>query len=117
EGFHPLALQVIPITLSLSFSDLVMSTTLFKFTLISTLFTLLSGFYQVFAAMRFRNPVITLPTSYFVLYCVLSPLYFWFKSLVAVVALSYHLGGRREWHVTRRANQKPKVPVLDAVLR
>lgn len=117
EGFHPLALQIIPITLSLSLSDRVMSEAMFHFTLASTLFTLVSGFYQVFAAMRFSNPLIPLPRSYFLLYCLLSPVYFWFKSLIAVIALSYHLGGRREWHVTRRAAQKSKVRVLDAVLR
>jgi cellulose synthase/poly-beta-1,6-N-acetylglucosamine synthase-like glycosyltransferase len=117
EGFHPLALQIIPITLSLWLAGLAMSTAMFKFTLVSTLFTLFSGFYQVLAAMRFRNPVVAMPSSYFVLYCLLSPLYFWFKSLVAVVALSYHLGGRREWHVTRRASEDPKTRVLDAVLR
>lgn len=117
EAFHPLALQIIPMTFSLSLAGLAMSTSLFKFTLMSTVFTLFSGFYQVFAAMRFRNPVIAFPTSYFVLYSLLSPFYFWFKSLVAVVALSYHLGGRREWHVTRRVAQKPKVQLLDAVLR
>ncbi|MBD0334539.1 MAG: glycosyltransferase family 2 protein [Cyanobacteria bacterium Co-bin13] len=117
EGFHPLALQIIPITLSLSLAGLVMSETMFRFTLISTLLTLLSGFLQVFAAMRSRRRVLPLPPTYFLLYGLLSPIYFWFKSLVAVVALSYHLGGRREWHVTRRVNQKAKVQVLDPALR
>ncbi|MBD2259232.1 glycosyltransferase family 2 protein [Pseudanabaena sp. FACHB-2040] len=117
EGFHPLALQIIPIALSLSMSGLVMSETMFRFTLISTLLTLLSGFLQLFVAMRSRQQVLPLPPAYFLLYGLLSPIYFWFKSLVAVVALSYHLGGRREWHVTRRVNQKAKAQVLDPALR
>jgi cellulose synthase/poly-beta-1,6-N-acetylglucosamine synthase-like glycosyltransferase len=117
EGFHPLALQIIPITLSLSMAGLVMSEAMFRFTLVSTLLTLLSGFLQVFAAMRSRQRVLPLPPTYFLLYGLLSPLYFWFKSLVAVVALSCHLGGRREWHVTRRVNQKAQAQLLDPALR
>lgn len=117
EGFHPLALQVIPITVSLSLADFTPPMAVFWAMLASTLFTLFSGIYQVFAAMRFRNPVMPYPTSHYVLYCLLTPLYFWFKSLVAVVALVYHLRGRREWHVTRRANHKAQEPRLDVVLR
>lgn len=114
KSFYLLTLQVLPITLSLSQAGVSPSAPLFVYMLGTTLLTIIGGFYQVYAAVRVGNPLGAYPISYFLLYCLASPIYFWFKGLVAVVALAQHLIGKRQWHVTRRIALKPKVRLLDA---
>jgi hypothetical protein len=64
--------------------------------------------------MRVGNPLRAYPVADGVLYGFISPLYFWFKGWVALVALVRHLTGKRQWHVTRRMALKSKVGLLDA---
>jgi hypothetical protein len=42
-----------------------------------------------------------------VLYCLLSPIYFWLKALIGMVAVVNHFSGSRVWHVTARTKRKP----------
>lgn len=63
---------------------------------------------QVAVAVRLRSPVSTYTQRHGLLYCLLSPVYFWLKALIGVVAVVNHLSGSRVWHVTARTKTKPK---------
>ena len=106
--FHTLIWQAIPISLSFALvdpgRDLGLET--WNFVLMGVL--ILSMVVQVIVAIRPRSPGTPLSWGDGATFCLLSPLYFWFKSAIALVAFYNHLCGSRTWHVTQRTRVKSK---------
>jgi len=108
QYFHPIIWQAIPIALSLALMDPERSFTLtmqvWNWSMMGLL--TLSIVIQVWVAIRPRFSDASLSLTHGVIYCLLSPFYFWFRSLVALVAFYNHLSGSRTWHITRRSRRK-----------
>ncbi|WP_017297250.1 glycosyltransferase family 2 protein [Nodosilinea nodulosa] len=107
QGFYPLVWQIVPMLLSISLSH---SDRDFKFETLNLLLMgllTLSIVLQVVVAMGLRPAASTYTRRHGVLYCLLSPIYFWLKALIGMVAVVNHLSGSRVWHVTARTKSKP----------
>jgi cellulose synthase/poly-beta-1,6-N-acetylglucosamine synthase-like glycosyltransferase len=102
QGFYPLVWQVIPMMLSIHFSISDRDLTFENLNLIMMGLLTLSVMLQVTLAMRLRPAHCSYSRRHGVLYCILSPIYFWLKILIGMVALYNHLCGSRVWHVTAR---------------
>ncbi|QQE66730.1 hypothetical protein GFS31_34310 [Leptolyngbya sp. BL0902] len=102
QGFYLLVWQVVPMMLSIHFStsdrDLVFENVNLAMMGLLALSTLL----QVALAMGYRPAYSTYSRRHGFFYCLLSPVYFWFKVAIGMVALYNHLCGSRVWHVTAR---------------
>ena len=102
QGFYLLVWQVVPMMLSIDFSisdrDLVFENINLAMMGLLALSTLL----QVVLAMGYRPTYSTYSRRHGFFYCLLSPVYFWFKVTIGMVALYNHLCGSRVWHVTAR---------------
>lgn len=102
QGFYLLVWQVVPMMLSIHFSlsdrDLMFENINLAMMWLLALSTLL----QVALAMRYRPTYSTYSRRHGFFYCLLSPVYFWFKVAIGMVALYNHLCGSRVWHVTAR---------------
>ncbi|MGF1569312.1 MAG: glycosyltransferase family 2 protein [Nodosilinea sp.] len=112
QGFYPLVWQVVPMLLSIHVSGV--DRDLHFETLNLTMMGLLtlSVVIQVVVAMRLRPANSSYSRRHGGLYCLLSPVYFWLKTLIGLVALYNHLCGSRAWHVTARTKHRPKKWVL-----
>jgi cellulose synthase/poly-beta-1,6-N-acetylglucosamine synthase-like glycosyltransferase len=103
QGFYPLVWQVIPMMLSMQFSmadrDLIFA----DLNLLMMSLLTFSIMLQVALAMRLRPEHCSYSRRHGVLYCLFSPVYFWLKVLIGMVALYNHLCGSRIWHVTARS--------------
>ncbi|NJL49878.1 MAG: hypothetical protein HC929_23845 [Leptolyngbyaceae cyanobacterium SM2_5_2] len=112
QYFYPLVWQVIPMALSLHLSgaDRDLNFEALNFTLMALL--TLSVLLQVVVALQLRPAQASYSLRQGLFYCLLSPLYFWLKTLIGMVALYNHLCGSRAWHVTARTKQKPSKWVL-----
>lgn len=112
QYFYPLVWQVIPMALSLHLraTDRDLNFEALNFTLMALL--TLSIVLQVMVALRLRPTQASYSLRQGLWYCLLSPLYFWLKTLIGMVALYNHLCGSRAWHVTARTKQKPNKWVL-----
>ncbi|MBF2035758.1 MAG: glycosyltransferase [Leptolyngbyaceae cyanobacterium T60_A2020_046] len=108
QYFHPLIWQTVPIALSIDIVDPRRLPTLEVLNGVIMGALTVTLFLQVITAAQVTLPLTQRSHrwSSYLLYCVLSPLYFWFKSLIALVALYNHLRGRRSWHVTQRSSKK-----------
>lgn len=108
QYFHPIIWQAIPISLSLALIDpghnLTDAMETWNWSMMGIL--TLSIVAQVVVAIRPKFSNSPLSLWHGALYCLLSPFYFWFRSLVALVAFYNHLCGSRTWHVTRRTRRK-----------
>lgn len=113
QGFYPLVWQVVPMMLSIYFSLSDRDLTFENLHLIMMGLLTLSIMLQVTLAMRLRPVHSTYSRRHGVLYCVLSPIYFWLKVLIGVVALYNHLCGSRVWHVTARTPRPTQKLTLD----
>ncbi|MEB3289327.1 MAG: hypothetical protein VKI82_05395 [Leptolyngbya sp.] len=102
QGFYLLVWQVVPMMFSIHFSrsdrDLAFENVNLAMMGLLALSTLL----QVALAMGYRPAYSTYTRRHGFLYCLLSPIYFWFKVAIGMVALYNHLCGSRVWHVTAR---------------
>lgn len=105
QGFYPLVWQVVPMILSIhvSVSDRDLNFENLNLALMALL--TVSIMLQVTLALGLRPAQSLYSRRHGVLYCLLSPLYFWFKVLIGVVAMYNHLAGSRVWHVTARTQQ------------
>ncbi len=107
QGFYLLVWQVVPMMISIHFSlsnrDVAFEHLNLTMMGLLTLSTLL----QVALAMRFRPAYSTYTRRHGFFYCLLSPVYFWFKVTIGMVALYNHLCGSRVWHVTARTPRRP----------
>jgi cellulose synthase/poly-beta-1,6-N-acetylglucosamine synthase-like glycosyltransferase len=102
QCFYPLVWQVVPIMIGLHWSlcdrDLAFENLNLAMMGLLTFSTLL----QVALAIRLRPRQCNYSRRHGLLYCLLSPVYFWFKVLIGMVAIYNHLSGSRIWHVTAR---------------
>lgn len=105
QGFYPLVWQVIPMMLSIHLSISDRDLNFENLNLMMMALLTLSVMLQVALAMRLRPEHCSYTRRHGVLYCMLSPLYFWLKVLIGMVALFNHLCGSRIWHVTARGEQ------------
>lgn len=103
QCFYPLVWQVIPMMLSIYLSSSDRDLTFENLNLMMMGLLTLSVMVQVALAMRLRPHYSTYSRRHGVLYCVLSPLYFWLKVLIGMVSFYNHLCGCRVWHVTARS--------------
>jgi cellulose synthase/poly-beta-1,6-N-acetylglucosamine synthase-like glycosyltransferase len=108
QGFYALVWQVVPILLSIYISDRDRDLGFETLNLVLMGLLTFSMVLQVAVAIRLRSPIATCTQRHGLLYCLLSPIYFWLKALIGVVAVVNHLSGSRVWHVTARTKTKPK---------
>lgn len=114
--FHTIVWQIIPISLSLTLMSPGRDLALEICNLILMGLLTLSMVAQVVVAMRPNLSHKMLSWSHGLLFCFLSPLYFWFKSVIALVSFYNHLSGQRTWHVTQRSRSKTKPTVVGSRL-
>ncbi|HIK44139.1 MAG TPA: glycosyltransferase family 2 protein [Leptolyngbyaceae cyanobacterium M65_K2018_010] len=107
QCFYPLVWQVVPMLLSIHFSISNRDLNFENLNMVMMGLLTLSVILQVALAMRLRPTHSAYSRRHGVLYCALSPVYFWFKVLVGMVALYNHLCGSRVWHVTARTQSPP----------
>ncbi|WOD40815.1 glycosyltransferase [Nodosilinea sp. E11] len=117
QGFYPLVWQVVPMLLSIYISDRDRDLNFETLNLVLMGLLTLSVVLQVAVAMVLRPEASTYTRRHGLLYCLLSPVYFWLKALIGMVALVNHLSGSRVWHVTARTKRKPRkwMPALRGV--
>ncbi|MEY3296979.1 MAG: hypothetical protein RLZZ597_239 [Cyanobacteriota bacterium] len=104
QGFYVLVWQVVPMMLSIHFSiserDLVFENLNLAMMGLLALSTLL----QVALALHHRPTYSTYSRRHGFFYCLFSPIYFWLKVAIGMVAVYNHLCGSRVWHVTARTS-------------
>jgi membrane-bound metal-dependent hydrolase YbcI (DUF457 family) len=107
QGFYPLVWQVVPMLLSIYLSRSTRDLNFENLNLLLMGLLTLSVVLQVAVAMGLRPAASTYTRRHGVLYCLLSPIYFWLKALIGMVAVVNHFSGSRVWHVTARTKRKP----------
>ncbi|MBE9139603.1 glycosyltransferase family 2 protein [Nodosilinea sp. LEGE 07088] len=107
QFFYPLVWQVVPMLLSIHLSSSNRDLNFETLNLVLMGLLTLSALLQVAVAMMLRPEGSIYTRRHGVLYCFLSPIYFWFKALIGMVAVVNHLSGSRVWHVTARTKSKP----------
>jgi hypothetical protein len=107
QCFYPLVWQVVPMLLSIYVSDRDRDLDFETLNLVLMGLLTLSVVLQVAVAMVLRPPGSTYTRRHGILYCLLSPVYFWLKVLIGMVAVVNHLSGSRVWYVTARTKSKP----------
>jgi len=107
QGFYPLVWQVVPMLLSIHLSRSHRDLNFETLNLVLMGLLTLSVVLQVAVAIGLRPTVSAYTRRHGVLYCLLSPVYFWLKALIGMVAIVNHFSGSRVWHVTARTKSKP----------
>ncbi|RZM76106.1 glycosyltransferase family 2 protein [Leptolyngbya iicbica] len=107
QGFYPLVWQVVPLMLSIHLSMSDRDLTFENLNLIMMGLLTVSVMFQVALAMQLRPASCSYSRRHGVLYCILSPVYFWLKVLIGMVSLYNHFCGSRVWHVTARTPTLP----------
>jgi cellulose synthase/poly-beta-1,6-N-acetylglucosamine synthase-like glycosyltransferase len=107
--FYPIIWQIIPFYLSLLLVNPSHDLTPEIWNLAATNVLIFTVVTQVIVATRIL-PAGRLSWQHGLRFCLFSPLYFWLKSAIALVAFYNHYCGSRTWHVTSRS--KPKRWVL-----
>ncbi|PZO42979.1 MAG: glycosyl transferase [Shackletoniella antarctica] len=108
QCFYPLVWQVVPMLLSIFVSDHDRDLDFETLNLVLMGLLTVSVVLQVAVAMGLRPAGSTYTRRHGLMYCLLSPVYFWLKVLIGMVAVVNHLCGSRVWHVTARTKSKPK---------
>ncbi|MFZ4641029.1 MAG: glycosyltransferase family 2 protein [Nodosilinea sp.] len=108
QCFYPLVWQVVPMMLSINLSHVSRDLTFEHLNLAMMGLLTLSTMFQVALAVKLRPDDCNYSRRHGVLYCVLSPVYFWLKVLIGIVAFYNHLCGSRVWHVTARTQMSPQ---------
>lgn len=108
QCFYPLVWQVVPMLLSIFVSDRNRDLDFETLNLVLMGLLTVSVVLQVAVAMGLRPAGSTYTRRHGLVYCLLSPVYFWLKVLIGMVAVVNHLCGSRVWHVTARTKSKPK---------
>lgn len=113
--FSLLALQVLPLILSVSLFQGSMPGSDNLFLWISTVVTFSSGIYQTLVTMKVA--AIRYPGLYFVQHAILIFFYTIMKNMITIVGLYDHLSGNSRWVVTPRGEQSPRpVPLPQPTL-
>lgn len=102
-GFHFIALQTFPITLSLTLAGSSAPDIAPEYIWTMTILTLASGPVQTLAAWIVRTDDVRHSAKDFWIYCAFIPFYCVFKSVIAITAIYDHIVGNDEWVVTRRS--------------
>lgn len=111
-AFHFIALQVFPMFIGLTLSQLEAPTVAQEYVWFTTVMTLLSGPIQALAAWGVRSKMTKQSIFDYLGYCVAIPFYCIFKNVIAIIAIYDHFMGDREWVVTARGRTaNPPVPV------
>lgn len=106
EAYPIIAIQVLPIVFTALLQDGSMSFMHHWYLFLTTVVTIVSGFYQTLATMKVS--ALKYPKWYFVQYSFLVLFYTTIKNVISAVALYDHLSGRNAWVVTPRDKQKNK---------
>lgn len=104
-GFHFIALQTFPITLSLALTGSTAPNIAPEYIWTMTILTLASGPLQTLAAWIVRTDAVKQSAKDFWIYCLFIPFYCVFKSVIAITAIYDHIFGNNEWVVTRRSTE------------
>lgn len=108
-AFHFIALQVFPMFIGLTLSQLEAPVIAQEYVWFTTGMTLLSGPIQALAAWGVRSRVTKQSAGDYLLYCLAIPFYCIFKNVIAIIAIYDHFTGDRAWVVTARGKQ-PSIP-------
>jgi cellulose synthase/poly-beta-1,6-N-acetylglucosamine synthase-like glycosyltransferase len=103
-----IALQILPLLLSLLLYQGNLPQSDNPYLLITTLITFSSGIYQTLVTMKVAST--RYPVMYFIQHAVLIFLYTILKNMIAVVGLYDHLNGYNKWVVTPRGNCQNRLP-------
>ncbi|NJN48579.1 MAG: glycosyltransferase family 2 protein [Alkalinema sp. RL_2_19] len=110
-AFHFIALQVFPMFIGLTLSQLEAPVIAQEYVWFTTGMTLLSGPIQALAAWGVRSRATQQSFLDYVLYCLAIPFYCIFKNVIAIIAIYDHFMGDREWVVTARGATGQPAPV------
>ncbi|NJL46302.1 MAG: glycosyltransferase family 2 protein [Leptolyngbyaceae cyanobacterium SM2_5_2] len=102
QCFYPLVWQVVPMVLSTHISLFYRDLKFENLNLLMMGLLIISTVLQVALAMGLRPLDSNYSRRHGLLYCLLSPVYFWFKVVIGMAAFYNHLCGSRVWHVTAR---------------
>lgn len=108
QCFYPLVWQVVPMIVSTNFINAHRDLAFEHLNLVMMGLLTLSTVFQVALAVKLRPQDCNYSRRHGVLYCLLSPVYFWLKVLIGMVAFYNHLCGSRVWHVTARTQMSPQ---------
>ncbi|MBE9031120.1 glycosyltransferase family 2 protein [filamentous cyanobacterium LEGE 11480] len=110
-AFHFIALQVFPMFIGLTLSQLEAPTVAQEYVWFTTGMTLLSGPIQALAAWAVRSRSTKQTFFDYVFYCIAIPFYCIFKNVIAIIAIYDHFMGDREWVVTARGSSNRPAPM------
>ncbi len=110
-AFHFIALQVFPMFLGLTLSQLEAPASVQEYVWFTTVLTLLSGPIQTVVAWRVRSRMTQQSWRDYLLYCLVVPFYCIFKNVISTIAVYDHFVGDREWVVTSRSQSSQPAPV------
>lgn len=111
EFYSLVAIQIIPIILSLSLADLTVPHALSGYLWFSTLVSFVSGVYQTLATAKVAHT--RYPFYYYVNHILLLIPYILFKNIIAIVAIYDHVRGNTPWLVTPRGKQPYYISTLN----
>jgi cellulose synthase/poly-beta-1,6-N-acetylglucosamine synthase-like glycosyltransferase len=122
EFYSLVAIQIIPIVLSLSLSDGTIPDNLNNYLWFSTMISFIGGVYQTLATAKVAQ--VRYPLYYYVNHVLMLVPYIFFKNIIAIVAIYDHVRGHSSWLVTPRGKQpyyisnlqKETVPPSSSVL-
>lgn len=109
-----IALQILPLILSLTFYNGYLPPSDNPYLLLSTVITFASGIYQTLVTMKVSAQ--RYPGFYFLQHAILIFAYTILKNMIAVVGLYDHLHGYNKWVVTPRGNQRRQALPVPTVL-
>jgi cellulose synthase/poly-beta-1,6-N-acetylglucosamine synthase-like glycosyltransferase len=109
-AFHFIALQVFPMFLGLTLSQLETPAVVQEYVWFTTGITLLSGPIQTLAAWSVRSRTMQQSSLDYFIYCLATPFYCVFKNVIAIIAIYDHLIGERAWVVTSRGQATQPAP-------
>lgn len=104
------AIQIIPLMLSLSLAHHSMPAMITNFLTLSTILSFLSGVYQTGVTAKIAS--VRYPIAYYLQYTLLLIPYTTFKNVIAIVAIYDHLVGNNDWFVTARSQQPSYSSIL-----
>ena len=107
--FHFVALQIFPMLLSLTLSDVSPPQLTQEYVWSTTALTLLSGPLQTLVAWYVRDRAVKYSPWSFGSYCFFIPFYCVLKNIIAIIAIYDHILGNTEWVVTGRGTRNRNV--------
>lgn len=103
EFYSLIAIQIVPLGLSLSLYDGVLPPTINQYLWLSTIVSFLGGIYQTLVTAKVSS--VRYPLSYYLKHILLLIPYITFKNVIAVVGVYDLIRGNNHWLVTPRGQQ------------